>query len=164
MATPDFILALREKIGTHPLWLSGVSAVVLRGKHVLLVKRSDTGAWTPVTGIIDPGEQPADTAVREVYEEAGVVAVPERLVKVHVTDPVVYENGDRAQYLDLVFRCRWESGDPAPLDGENSEARWFSLDELPTVSENMRARIAAAVAGEARCDAQFTFEGEERPD
>ncbi|MET0713590.1 MAG: ADP-ribose pyrophosphatase, partial [Mycetocola sp.] len=30
MATPDFVLALREKIGTAPLWLSGVTAVVVR--------------------------------------------------------------------------------------------------------------------------------------
>ena len=50
MATPDFVLALREKIGHAPLWLSGVTAVVIRGSHsrheVLLVRRADTGAWT----------------------------------------------------------------------------------------------------------------------
>jgi len=83
MATPDFILSLRERIGTELLWLSGVTAVVLRegaaGTEALLVRRSDNGAWTPVTGIIDPGEQPAVAAAREVLEEAGVVAVPERL-------------------------------------------------------------------------------------
>ena len=27
---------------------------------------------------------------------------------------VVYANGDRAQYLDLVFRMRWTAGDPHP--------------------------------------------------
>jgi hypothetical protein len=31
MATPDFVLSLREKIGTAPLWLAGVTAVVVRG-------------------------------------------------------------------------------------------------------------------------------------
>ncbi|MGW2217585.1 NUDIX domain-containing protein, partial [Nonomuraea sp. NPDC001684] len=72
MPTPEFVLALREKIGTEPLWLSGVTAVVLHEDQVLLVRRSDTGAWTPVTGIIDPGEQPADAALREVAEETGV--------------------------------------------------------------------------------------------
>jgi len=68
MPTPDFVLALREKIGTASLWLSGVTAVVVRGDEVLLVRRADTGAWTPVTGIIDPGEEPAVAAVREVEE------------------------------------------------------------------------------------------------
>ena len=74
VATPDFVLALREKIGHDPLWLTGVTAVVLRDRQVLLVRRSDNGEWTPVTGIVDPGEQPAAAAVREVLEEANVVA------------------------------------------------------------------------------------------
>ena len=39
---------------------------------MLLVKRSDNGAWTPVTGIVDPGEEPAVAAAREALEETGV--------------------------------------------------------------------------------------------
>ena len=38
-----------------------------------MVKRSDNGEWTPVTGIVDPGEEPAVGAVREALEETGVV-------------------------------------------------------------------------------------------
>jgi 8-oxo-dGTP pyrophosphatase MutT (NUDIX family) len=148
MATPDFILSLREKIGHDPLWLSGVTAVVVHEGRVLLVKRADSGAWTAITGIIDPGEQPADAAVREVREEAGIEAAPERLAMVHVTGPVVYDNGDRTQYLDLVFRFRWRSGDPRPADGENTAARWFPLDDLPAMSDDMRNRITVAVADE----------------
>lgn len=145
MSTPEFVLALREKIGTAPLWLSGVTAVVLRNDDVLLVRRADTGEWTPVTGIIDPGEEPAVAAVREVEEESNVRATVERLVKVQVTEPVVYPNGDRSQYLDLVFRLRWDGGTPTPADGENTEARWFAVDDLPEVSDDMRRRITAAV-------------------
>jgi len=148
MATPDFILALREKIGHDPLWLSGVTAVVVSEDRVLLVKRADSGAWTAITGIIDPGEQPADAAAREVREEAGIEAIPERLALVHVTGPVVYANGDRTQYLDLVFRFRWHSGDPHPADGENTAARWFPLDDLPPMSDDMRDRITIAVSDE----------------
>ncbi|MEV0027315.1 NUDIX domain-containing protein [Streptomyces atroolivaceus] len=122
MATPDFILALRKKIGSDPLWLSGVTAVVIKGDRVLLAKRADNGKWTAVTGIIDPGEQPADAAAREVLEETGIVAVPERLAMVHVTEPVVYDNGDQTQYLDLVFRFAWQSGVLRPADGENTAA------------------------------------------
>ncbi len=147
MATPDFVLVLREKIGHAPLWLSGVTAVVLRGDDVLLVRRADTGAWTPVTGIIDPGEEPAVAAEREVLEEADVVARAEALVWVRVIPPVTYANGDRSQYLDIVFRCSYVSGDPFPADGENTEAAWFPLDGLPPMSDGMRARIAAAVEG-----------------
>jgi 8-oxo-dGTP pyrophosphatase MutT (NUDIX family) len=148
MPIPDFIVALREKIGSQPLWLSGVTAVVLREEQILLVRRADNGRWTPVTGIIDPGEEPADAAIRETLEEAGVQAVAERLVMVHVTHPIVYPNGDQAQYLDLVFRCRWQAGEPYPADGENSEAGWFTLDRLPELPGNMRDRIDAALSDE----------------
>ena len=72
MPTPDFILELRRHVGTMPLSLSGVTAVVLRGDEVLLGRRSDTGALTPITGIVDPQEEPADAAVRETLEETGI--------------------------------------------------------------------------------------------
>lgn len=146
MGIPDFVLALREHMGTAPLWLSGVTAVVCRGDEVLLARRADTGAWTPVTGIIDPGEEPADAAVREVAEEAAVVVVPERLVMVSVTPRVTYSNGDVSQYLDVAFRMRWLSGDPHPADGENTDVRWFQRDELPSLSPDMADRVEAALA------------------
>ncbi len=159
MTTPDFVLALREKVGTSPLWLAGVTAVVLRedatvpddGRagppdvEVLLVRRADSGAWTPVTGIVDPGEHPVDAARREVLEEAGVHGVAQRLAGVGVTTPVVYDNGDQAQYIDHVFRFGWEQGDPWPADGENTEARWFSLHDLPLMTLEMRGRIHSAL-------------------
>ena len=150
MATPDFVLALREKIGHDPLWLAGVTAVVLRdgphGPQVLLVRRVDNGEWTPVTGIVDPGEPPAVAAAREVLEEADVVAEPVRLAAVGVTEPVTYANGDRSQYLDLTFRFAYVSGEPYPADGENSAAAWFDLDALPALAPHMRARLDRALS------------------
>ncbi|WIJ45022.1 NUDIX hydrolase [Curtobacterium citreum] len=152
MPTPEYVLSLREKIGTDLLWLTGVTAVVTRGegadRELLVVRRTDTGAYTPVTGIVDPGEEPAVAAEREVLEEADVVAVAERLAWVQVLPEMTYPNGDRAQYLDLVFTCRYVSGTPAPADGENTEAFWAPLDALPAMSADMRARVAAALSGE----------------
>ncbi|WP_426595059.1 NUDIX hydrolase [Cellulomonas sp. McL0617] len=159
MATPPFVLDLRAGVGHHLLWLSGVTAVVLRGPagraEVLLVRRADSGAWTPVTGIIDPGEQPAVAAAREVLEEASVVAVPERLAWVNTLAPMEYENGDRAQYLDLTFRFRWVSGEPTPGDDENTEAAFFALDALPPVSQEMRTRIERALRPDGPADFEF---------
>ncbi|MCS5734711.1 NUDIX hydrolase [Herbiconiux daphne] len=150
MATPDFVLALREKIGNDQLWLTGITAVVTRGDDLLLVRRSDNGAWTPVTGIVDPGEEPAIAAAREVLEEASVVASAEHLAWVHTIPEVVYPNGDRSLYLDITFRMRYESGEPFPADGENTEARWFAPHELPEMSDEMRARVRHALDGVER--------------
>ncbi|MDR7185837.1 8-oxo-dGTP pyrophosphatase MutT (NUDIX family) [Microbacterium trichothecenolyticum] len=156
MPTPDFILELREKVGTHPLPLVGVTAVVVRDGRVLLGRRSDNGHLTPITGIVDPGEEPADAAVRETLEEAGAVCRAERLAWVHQIPRVTYENGDQSDYLDLTFRCAWVSGDPYPADGEMTEVGWFDLADLPDeVGPDMRRRIAAALV----TDGDARFEG-----
>lgn len=150
MATPDFILALRAKVGAQLLWLSGATAVVVRdgveGEEVLLVKRSDSGDWSPVCGIIDPGEEPHEAAVREAAEEAGVVVVAERLSWVSVTDVITYENGDQTQYIDHTFRCRWLSGEPHPADGEATETRFFPAAALPPMPAVYADRVAVVLA------------------
>lgn len=164
MGTPEFILDLRAKVGTTQLWLSGVTAVITRdgpegsaastgsAREVLLIRRSDNGAWTPVTGIIDPGEHPVEAAVREAAEEAGVQIAVDYLAWVNVTDVVTYPNGDRSRYLDHTFACHWLEGDPAPADDEATEAGWWPLDALPPLSAELSARIAVVVDSLARAD------------
>ena len=157
MATPDFILHLRRHVGTTPLWLSGSTAGIHRTRpdgtvEWLLVRRADTGGWSVVTGIVDPGEHPHEAAVREALEEAGVVVEVERLVWQDVTDMRTYDNGDQTQYINHTFRCRWVSGEPHPADGENTDARFFRVDDLPEMPpvHADRARVAIENRPEAR--------------
>jgi 8-oxo-dGTP pyrophosphatase MutT (NUDIX family) len=144
MAIPEFVVELRRHIGHAPLWLPGATAVVIRDHQVLLLKRSDNLAWTPVTGIVEPGENPADCAVREVFEETGIHVVARRLASVQVSPPMIHANGDHARYLDLVFRMDWVSGEPFPADDESLEVRWVALAEMPDMSADMRRRVERA--------------------
>ena len=148
MPTPEFILRLRERMGTERLWLSGATAVVLRdgpaGNEVLLVRRSDNGEWTPVSGIVDPGEDPHLTVVREAAEETGVTIEVERLAWLPVTEVITYPNGDQTQYIDHVFPCRWVAGTPEPGDDEATEAAFFPLTSLPELAQRHRDAIALA--------------------
>ncbi|ALJ20795.1 NUDIX hydrolase [Microbacterium sp. No. 7] len=146
MATPEFVLALRAHIGNAPLPLVGVTAVVFRDEKLLLGRRADNGSWQPVSGIVDPGEEPADAAVRECLEEAGIVVRATRLASVAQVPRVTYANGDQVDYLDLVFRCDWVSGDPHPADGELTEVGWFALGELGEVDQAHVRKIALAIA------------------
>ncbi len=145
MAVPDYVLALRQRIGHAPLWLPGVTAVVLRGEEVLLVQRSDDLAWTPITGILDPGEQPAVAVSREVAEETGVQVDVERLCWVNATPLVVHINGDQAYYLDHLFRCRYLSGEAHVADDESVDVAWFPLTKLPLMEAIYAERIRCAV-------------------
>jgi len=151
---PEFVARLREHIGTDLLWLPGTAAVVVRPgsdggtDEVLLVQRSDNHAWTVVTGILDPVEEPAVGAVREVLEETGVVARADRLVWAHTTPVVEFPNGDRSAFLSLCFRCSWVSGEPVVGDDESLDARWFRVDALPPMSDSQRYRIELALANQ----------------
>jgi len=155
MTTPDFVLELRRHVGNAALWLPGCTAVVTRprpvpaagGVEILCVRRVDDGRWTPVTGIVEPGEEPATACEREVMEEAGVVARARRLVSVEVVGPVTYDNGDVTRYLDTAFWLEWVHGDPFPADDENTEARFFPADSLPPMNDRFRRTIDRVLSG-----------------
>lgn len=138
---------LRERVGSEfPLWFPGVIAVVLDGDgRVLLHRRADNGRWAMISGILDPGEEPATGVVREVWEETGVRVVPESLTSVTVSPPVVHANGDHARYLELTFRCRAVGGHARVNDDESAEVGWFSRHALPPLAPGYRTRIDHAL-------------------
>lgn len=161
MPTPEFVTGLRAHIGHDLLWLSTAAGVVLDADgRVLLGRRSDTGSWGLPGGIIDPGEEPADAAVREIYEETGVTAVPEALVAVSVSGVVTYPNGDVVQYLEVLFRCRAKGGTARVNDAESVEVSWHALDNLPGLDARTLRRISQAMTGTDRT--AYAFSGVEK--
>ncbi|MFJ8309994.1 MULTISPECIES: NUDIX hydrolase [unclassified Streptomyces] len=146
MATPDFIRDIRAVAGHQLLLLPGVSAIVFDDEgRVLLGRRADNGQWSTIGGIPEPGEEPADTAVREVYEETGVRCVAERVVLVEAaSQSTTYPNGDVCQFMDITFRCRATGGEARVNDDESLEVGWFAMDGLPKLSEFALFRIKQA--------------------
>ncbi len=134
MATPEFILALREKIGHGMLWIPGVRGVVFDDAgRVLLGQRADNGRWGIISGILEPGEDPAPGLVREIFEETGVTAETERLVSVDTVGPTHYPNGDVCHFLTLAFRCRYVSGEARVNDDESLAVGWFLPADFPAL-------------------------------
>jgi len=147
MPVPEYILGLRKKVGNDLLWLPGVRGVVIDdGGRILLAQRADNRQWALVSGILDPGEQPAQGLVREIFEETGVVAEAERVVSVGAVGPFTYPNGDVCEFLDVVFRCRYVSGTARINDDESLAVGWFTLDELPELMPGHLTSIRHALA------------------
>jgi type II pantothenate kinase len=150
MPVSPFVANLRRKIGHDLISFTGINAVVLNDRReILLVHSKETGQWMPVGGMIEPGEEPADAAVREVFEETGVRIAAEKLTGVYDGPAVVYSNGDHVHYITIVFLCRAIAGEPHPHDGENRDARFFPIDQLPPLREDYRRNIQDALANRA---------------
>jgi ADP-ribose pyrophosphatase YjhB (NUDIX family) len=147
MPIPQYVLELRAKVGHDPLTLPGVTAVVIDDDdRVLLVRRSDTGQWTLVTGCLEPGEQPSEGALREIEEETAIIATVDRLLGVSALPLMLCPNGDQVHWLDTTLLCRVATGTARVNDDESTEVGWFALDELPPVPPRHRECIAAALA------------------
>lgn len=121
-----------------PTWpgdpaVEAAGGVVLRGGgdggggEVLLVHRVRYDDWSLPKGKLDPGEQHAHAAVREVEEETGV-----RTRVLGELSQVVYEVQEGWK------RVRWYlmahvAGDPSdrPADQEVDVARWVAVAQAP---------------------------------
>jgi 8-oxo-dGTP diphosphatase len=155
---PDYVAAIRRVYGQGRLLLPGVSTVVVRtdlepGRiHLLLTRRSDTGRWSLPAGIVEPSEQPAAAALRELLEETRITALVERLALLTTDPDVVYPNGDTSQFVSMCFRCRYVSGEAQVGDEESTEVAWFPADELPEeLDEIDRRRVSCALEDRDDC-------------
>ena len=149
MPTPDFVLSLREKIGHDLLWLPGVTGVVLNDEQqVLLVQRADNGRWTLITGMLEPGEEPAAGTLREIAEETGISAEIQHLIHVGSHGPITFPNQDQCSFLNVAFRCRYVSGQARVNDDESVDVGWFALDRLPPLSERHTQLLDLALAAD----------------
>src|SRR5262245_7916347 len=129
MPISPYLKSIRADLGPRCLLLPGVSAVVFDDDgRLLLAQRVHNGQWSLVSGVMDPGEQPAETLVREVWEETAVHVVPERLTSVFTQVPHTCPNGDECEFVDLAFRCRAVGGEARVNDDESLNVGWFALD------------------------------------
>jgi ADP-ribose pyrophosphatase YjhB (NUDIX family) len=150
VAIPEFVVELRARVGPAPLPLTGVIAVVLDERdRVLLVRRSDTGEWALTTGCLEPGEQPAAGAVREVFEEAGVAVRVERLLSVEALDLAVAPNGDQVHWLAIGLRCRIVRGEARVNDDESVAVGWFDPRAVPPLPPHQARCVELALTDPA---------------
>jgi 8-oxo-dGTP pyrophosphatase MutT (NUDIX family) len=109
------------------------------------------GAWEPVHGHIDPGEEPEDAALREVSEETGLVA--ERLYNVRVQP--FYLHKTHVVQLAIVFAAFVAEPGSVTIGDEHQGAEWLTVDEaltrfaFPGERASLRELVELLASGDA---------------
>jgi ADP-ribose pyrophosphatase YjhB (NUDIX family) len=95
---------------------------------ILLIRRRESGVWLYPTGWADVGYSPAEVAMKEVEEEAGIIAEPVQLLG--VVDGMRMGFSRFGMYM-LVFHLHAVGGELAGHPLETSGVGWFKRDALP---------------------------------
>lgn len=125
----------------------GVGGAVVRENRLLLVRRASRrgrGNWQLPGGFVEPQETIEQAVVREVAEEAGVVAAVEGVLALRNRyDP------DIGNSVYIVLLLHPLSGEPTPDNQEVDRAEYFTLEEIraldqvPAINMEIAERVFA---------------------
>ena len=116
--------------------------------RILLMLRADDDQWCLPCGWMEPGESPAETAVRETREECGLEVRPVKLVNVFSTKPG-NQTGPNS-LVAVVYLCE-VCGGKLTLSHEGKELRYWFIEEVPAWHGSHRRY---AIAARALCQVQ----------
>ncbi len=129
--------------------------LIVDDARVLLAHWNQNGhsGWTLPGGGLDPGEDPADAARREIMEETGYVAELQGLMGVHsfvMPEKERFSGVGPVQALRIIYRARIIGGELRnESDGSTDEAAWFSLNDVTSLARVELVDIALTLRGEA---------------
>lgn len=110
--------------------------ILRRGDTVLLARRANTGycdgQYGLVSGHIDRGESCFQAAIREAYEEVGIVIAEKDLQIAHVLHrqhDLLPGDSDRVEWF--FFVDTWQGDITNKEPHKCDDVCWFSLDALP---------------------------------
>jgi len=108
--------------------------------------------WTLPGGGLEPGEDPRDAVVREVFEETGLEARVGKLIgvdsRVMVREEVPEGTDPELHTIRIVYRATVKDGPLRhEIDGSSDEARWVPIRELKSLRTLSLVQAAMRMAG-----------------
>jgi ADP-ribose pyrophosphatase YjhB (NUDIX family) len=149
MPISSYLKSVREKVGHDLLTMTAVSISIFDAEGRLLLGRdTEMERWTLPGGGVDPNEHPADAAVRECFEETGLIVRLDALIGVFGGPEFLihYPNGDVTYYTTAAFRGSILGGSHKPQDGELSALQYFSQVECDGLDMSASSRIISRQA------------------
>jgi 8-oxo-dGTP pyrophosphatase MutT (NUDIX family) len=149
MPISDHMKAVRDKIG-HDLFATTAVSISIFDEHnrLLLGQDAETGLWTLPGGAIDPNEHPADAAVRECFEETGLLTRPCRMIGAFGGPEfmILYPNGDLTYYTVIAFAAVIVGGALVPDGDEIATLRFVDRAQCEQLSISPSSRIISRQA------------------
>lgn len=108
--------------------------------EIALVAVKDSKVWCLPKGIINKGEEPDETAIREVSEETGLKGrVIEKLGEINYW---YYLKEEEAKCRKTVhfYLLEYEGGDISKHDWEVDKAAWFQIDDALKIASHKNER------------------------
>ena len=126
-----------------------VAVFVVREGKVLLHWHRKLGMWLPPGGHIEREELPDEAAVREVFEETGVVVEPVGERREDVTDPVqlhrpagvqLEDIGPGHQHIDLIYFARPKGPSEIREEFSGEKVGWYGPEDWDGMAVNAEVR------------------------
>ena len=127
-------------------------AAIFQGEKILLVRELD-GLWSLPGGWVDAGLSVAESAVKEVLEEAGLTVRAERIIAVQ--DREKHNQPVYAWKICKIFVLCTLLGGAFVENSETTESGYFSLEDLPPLAEEKNTQEQIALCFEAHCAKQW---------
>lgn len=158
MPMSEYMRGLRSKIGTAVLEVPTVSIITFDDRRrVLLVRHVEGNDWTTPGGMVEPYETPSNAAVREMWEETGLLVELTHVIGVFGGDlcTSTYSNGDTIAWVSTVFGAKPIRGLLKPDGEETLETRYFDRAELDTIRSKPHVRFYLDSAYSSKRRAHF---------
>ncbi|HEY0528181.1 MAG TPA: NUDIX domain-containing protein [Gemmatimonadaceae bacterium] len=150
-AKPRAKLSIRDQVSSGGVVYRDNNGVT----EAVLISVGIPPRWQLPKGLVDAGEKPEVTAVREAREEGGVDSELVRHIETIEYWFAGLDKGERVRFHKRVhfFLLRYTGGNTSDHDWEVNEARWVPIDEAVTklafdnerrVTETARQMIVSA--------------------
>ena len=132
LATPSVLKAFNIECGYATAKID-VRGAIVRDHQILLVQERRDRKWCMPGGWADVGEKPSEMVAREIWEESGFRATPNKIIGIYDanrTEPLEFFHAYK-----IVFLCDITGGE-ARTSNETMAVAFFDFDNLPTLSAN----------------------------
>lgn len=112
----------------------GTSVLILHDGRLLLERRQDSDTWAVIGGGLLINEKLVQGAIRETYEETGIVLTERDMKYCKIYDDPTriasYPDGNVVRIITVVYLARLETFPELHCSEESKELRFFTKEEI----------------------------------